>query len=213
MSSETVIANLALMHAGVGKRISSLTQASEAARCINELWTPTMKELQRETIWNFNTRIAQLTLVSSTTIAYSTRWARAYRYLPEALRIQAVLPSRDSDGTITDLSIGGKQVDVPFATISDSAGRLILTNEAGAEARYSHFEEQVDLWPPDFQMCASLRLAAYALVSLGKGDPFKIGQRALTLFEASLTKARETDAREGVSDDDAERSDMIDSRG
>lgn len=213
MSSEVVVANLALTHAGVGKQIASLTEASEPARAINQLWHPTMKDLQRETRWKFNKRIMELTLINpDPTIAYSAQWSRAYRWPPEMLRIDAVLPSRDSQGTIADLQLVGRVLEIPYDVMSDSSGRMILTNEEGAEAKYGHYEEQVDLWPTDFQMCASLRLAAYIAVRMGKGDKQKIGQRSFELYQMSLEKARVTNAQEGVPipDDDG---DMIRSRG
>jgi hypothetical protein len=45
-------------------------------------------------------------------------------------------------------------------------------------------------------MAFSLLLAAYIAPKITAGDPFKIGQRAYTLYLASISKARNNDFNE-----------------
>jgi hypothetical protein len=214
MSAEATIVNIALVHAAVGKTIVTLDDQTETARAAKKLWDPVMQELQRERKWNFNEKVGILSPVGADpTIAYSTKWARAYRYLADCLFVRGIIPPRDDDGTIQELSVGGRIVEIPFAIRSDTLGQLILTNQGpGAECVYSFYHQAVELWPADFKMTASLRLGAYLSVALGKGDEKKIGERSFRLFEASLYKASATDAQEGVQDN-SEDTDMIRSRG
>jgi hypothetical protein len=209
-----MIGNFALSHCGVGKQISSLTEKSEEARACNQFFVQVVQELHREFPWPHATRYGALSQVGDITIAFSSQWCYAFRYLPEAEFIQEILPppASSSPATIQDNILAGRPFEIPFEIASDTVGRLILTNQPTAWAKYTALVMSPDLWPSDFRIMASFRLAAYIMPRLGKGDPKKLGQRSLELYEISLDRARATSAREGVPNLPMD-TDMIDARG
>lgn len=213
MSTEAIVCNMALAHCGAEGRIATLTESSKEARALNRFWTETALELQTEHIWNFNTRVGVLNRLGDPTIAYSQRWPHNYRRPSDCIRFQDVLPPPDDQGTISDLVLAGRPQQIPYEIISDTDGEMILTSMEDAAARYSVFIPEVAKWPSNFRIAMSFRLATYILPSfVGKTDRGTLLQRTKALYELSLEKAREVNARERVEEEVGD-GDMIDSRG
>ncbi len=78
-------------------------------------------------------------------------------------------------------------------------GNLILTGVEDAQAEYSQFVDRPFLYPPDFALALSYRLAAYAAPKLSKsGD---LTQLVMRLYEMSKSKAEANAANENKLDE------------
>lgn len=170
-SSDTVVANLALGHLGVGTEIAVLSEKSSEAAACRRFFTQVQDELLRGFAWSFAGRFAALALVEATP---TDEWAFSYRYPSDALAIRRILSGTRNDS---------RQSRVPFKVISDADGLLIYTDMQDAQIEYTVRAEDVLRWPPDFVMAFSFRLAAYIAPTLTRGDPTKLTERCMSFFQ------------------------------
>jgi len=193
MASETEIANLALSHLGIGKEIAILeTEKSEEAAACRRFYTICRDASLRDFPWPFCTRIAALGLVETDP---SSEWAFSYRYPSNAWKLRRILSGTRNDD---------RQTRVPYKVYSDDDGKLIYTDMEDAELEFTVKETNPERFDPDFIMFLSLRLAAMIAPRLSRGDPFKMGQRAVQLYEFEASKARATAVNEQQDEENPE---------
>ncbi len=199
MASEVEIANLALSHLGIGKEIALLTEKSEEAAACRRFYTTLRDASQRDFPWPFCTKIIAVGLVEADP---NDEWSFSYRYPSDCMKMRRILSGTRNDN---------RQTRVPYRVISDSDGQLILTDKEDAEIEYTVKITNPERFSVDFIHFLSLRLAAMIAPRLTRGDPFKMGARALQLYEFECSKARATAVNE-QQDEENPQSEFISGR-
>lgn len=186
MSVKVDIWNMALGHIGQQDTISSDTEKSSARFACSRFWENAYKATFRDFDMPFSRKTATLQLVSTNP---TDEWGYAYSYPVDCVKFRKIVSSNIQD---TD------QSKIPFEISQNAAGSalLIYTNQAQADGKYTVDVSIVNLWPEDFQLAVSLRLAAYIAPGLTKGDPFGLGEKAFKLYERHASMAASNAAAE-----------------
>lgn len=178
-TSKTVIANLALSHLGVSKEIANIdTENSEEANACRRFYEVARNKVLRDFNWPFATKIAALSLVSEDP---NDEWDYSYRYPSDCLNFRKI-----QSGTRND----SRQTRTPYRIAKDASGKVIFTDRQDAIGEYTELIETVELYPDDFVMALSFLLASYTAPRITGGDPFKLGERAMSMYEIELSNAR-----------------------
>jgi hypothetical protein len=178
VASKVEICNLALFHLGNGKEIASIDERSQEAAVVRRFFDPALEAVLRDFDWPFATKIAALAQVS---VNPNTEWKFSYRYPSDCINIRRVL-----SGTRQDTA----KSKVPFKIAQGPAGILIFCDIEQASIEYTVLTTNTQLFPPDFTMALSYKLAAYIAPRVTGGDPTKLGPRALQLYEYEISKAK-----------------------
>jgi hypothetical protein len=193
MPSKTEIFNMALGHLAVGEEVSNAdTDPSEGARACRVYWARTVDACLRDGRWPFARRIKALALVGSDP---TEEWDYSYRYPTDCLFAHRIL-SGDRNAPVDSR--------VKFEITADSNYLLIYADEENAELEYTYREPNELLFPADFAIMLSYRLAAYIAPRLMGGDPAKLGERALQLYFAHLYQAQANAHNEDEPDNEPE---------
>lgn len=203
MAADTVIANLAISHLGVGKQIADLqskTEQSEEARTMRQFYDQAVKQTLRDFAWPFATITITLGLVAT---APTNEWKFAYRKPSDSARLIRI-PSGFRNETNKDR--------IPYRVIGDGAGgELIYTDMPNAQLEYVQKITDPSVFPDDFIMAASFRLAMYGAPRITSGDNFNVQQRLSQFYLAEISAARANVVNEEQSDV-APESDFITTR-
>jgi len=176
---------MALSHIGVGHEISDVdTEKSEEAEAVLTFYDATRELIQSDFPWPFLTKSASLALVANDP---TTEWKYSYRYPSDALKIRRIFSSVRNDY---------RQSRIPYLIYQDSTGKLIYTDCEDAVMEYSSKLDEEDKWPADFSLTFSYLLASYIAPRLTKGDPFKMRETALKLYQAHLSMAEQRSMNE-----------------
>lgn len=179
MASDTQIANLALLHLDVSKRIANLTtEQSIEAEAIRTAFNDDRDYCLRDFPWPFATSYAVLSLVSSPTGQYNYDWTYAYRYPSGCLFVRRIVTA-----------LGLEETHPPkFDQGRDSQGRLIFTHQAEAQVEYTALVTDPQEFDSLFVSMLSWKLAASAGPTLTK-DP-KFSEGAMRMYEIERSKAQ-----------------------
>jgi hypothetical protein len=188
MQSPTEICNFALLHLGHTVSISDLTENSNEARACARVFESTLKATLRDFPWSFAKKVAALALIQTDP---STEWGYAYRYPSDCLKILRLQNGMRSDTARTRVS---------YQVGQDASGKLIYTGSAGAYLEYTAFTQNYQFYPDDFAIALSYRIAGYVAPSLTAGDPFKLRDAAIKMYELELSRARSNAANEEAAD-------------
>jgi hypothetical protein len=179
MDSSTEICNLALSHIGISKQIADLdSEKSNEGRACRLFFETSRDAVLRDFAWPFATKIETLGLVES---APNDEWDYSYRKPSDCLAERRILSGNRQDT---------QESKVAYRTAQDDTGLLIYTDKEDAELEYTVRETRVNLWPQDFCLAVSFRLAAYIAPVLTGGDPFKLGDRSIQFYNFELGKAQ-----------------------
>lgn len=193
MASDTEICNLALSHLGVGKEIASLeTEKSQEASACRRFYDIALDATLRDYPWNFATKIEALGLVEEEP---NDEWLYSYRYPTDCLFIKRILSGIKNDT---------RQSRINYRVVSDSAGQLIYSDHENAEIEYTYRVTDSNIYPSDFTMALSYRLAHYIAPRVTAGDPFKLKAEVMHLYVLELSKARSNNSNEEQDAEDAE---------
>lgn len=189
MASTTDICNLALSHLSVGTTIANVeTERSTPALACRTFFSTARDATLRDFAWPFATKIADLQLVTESP---NDEWDFSYRYPTDAVNIRRVLSGVRNDTSSTR---------VPFRVMYDVSGPVIYSDEESGEIEYTVRVTNVNHYPPDFVMALSLRLAAYIAPRVTGGDPFKLGERAMRLYQVEIARAEASAVNEAQGD-------------
>lgn len=200
MASKVGICNFALGHLGLGKEIANFeTEKSQEAASCRLYYETALKQTLRDYDWPFATKIAALNLIEETP---NVEWGYSYRYPTDCVKFRRIL---------SGVRIETRTQRVPLKIAKDSAGRIIFTDRQEAEGEYTEYVTNPALYPEDFTMALSLRLAAYIAPRVTAGDPYKLAERATRLYLAELGMAEATSGNEEQTDPEPD-SEMISGR-
>lgn len=173
--SKTNVCNLAVSHLGSAKEIGDIvTENSQEARACRRFFDQVNDELTRGFAWPFLKRFKTLDLVEANP---TTEWAFAYRYPSTCKYARRILSGTRNDS---------RQSRVPYLIGADDTGKLIYSDKPAAVLEYTTRSDDISRWPADFVQAFAYRLAAYIAPRITGGDPNKLGQTALSLFNASI---------------------------
>jgi len=192
-SSKTEICNLALSHLGIGEDIANVdTEQSTEASTMRRFYDIAKDECFRDFNWPFATKFAALALVEEDP---TEEWAFSYRYPSDCLRLRRVLSGLRNDN---------RQSRVPYKIGQDEQGLLIYTDMEDAEVEYTVISDDPSIYPVDFTMALSYKLAVYTAPRLAKGDPFGLAAKSAQAYVLYMNKAAGTALNEQQDEEDTE---------
>lgn len=194
MASDTQIANLALLHMGVSKRISNLeTEQTIDAETLRQAFADERDYCLEDFPWPFATAYATLGLVSDPDEAYNDDWFYAYRYPSNCLKVRRVVSG-----------LGREETNPPAFRIGrDTTGKLIFTNEVSpvvVEFTWAITDPQE--FSTMFNSMLSWKLASSCGPALSKLE--NIEARAMQMYELEKLKAQSRALNEGQDPDPPE---------
>lgn len=193
MSSKTEICNLALSHLGVGKEIAILeSERSQEASACRRFYDTALDATLRDYPWAFATKIVALGLIEEDP---NDEWLYSYRYPTDCVFIKRILSGIKNDT---------RQTRINYRILSDSAGRIIYTDQENAEAEYSYRVTDTSLYPSDFIMALSYRLAHYIAPRVTAGDPYKLKREVMELYLLEIGRAKSNNNNEEQDAEDPE---------
>lgn len=212
MASEIDICNAALSLLGDNATVASINPpegSAQAAHC-KRFYPMARDQLVQMHPWNFATKKAAGSLITSTNSA----WQYSYAKPNNALFVFAVLPP----GALDDYSQpipGATRVDntgaiytpfpympmyqtMPFAMeLNDADTEVIFTNQEGAYIRYIQRTTDAGRFPPLFVTALSRLLAHFLAGPVIKGDVgMKVGVEMLKLATQQFAIAAANDCRQ-----------------
>lgn len=187
--SRTDIANRALGALGVKKAITDVdTDTNAEAKAVREVLDLAIESLVAECDWPMARRTEEMSLVSgSSTSPYSDDWVYAYRYSTTWMKLIRVQQEDGGDRQPSESSM------CPYRVISDTSGRLVLTDEESAEAEVLVLPDEGH-YPAKFVEALALKVAIMAGPRLA-GD-VKNGSSLQQMYEMALSNAMATAANE-----------------
>lgn len=177
MASVVDVYNLALSHLGVGKIVSTTTEQSEEALVCKVYFEIARDLVLRDFKWPFATRIVSLGLVEEQP---NEEWSYSYRYPSDCLNFRKI-----QSGIRTDTN----QSAIPYRVVSDTTGKLIYTDREDAIGEYTAAITDVNMFPVDFIMALSYRLAFYIAPRVTSGDPYGLQAKAMDMYLMEMGKA------------------------
>lgn len=187
MSSEVEICNLALSHLGDSATVASIDPpegSSQAEHCAR-FYPVARNSLLEMHDWGFATlRVALAELASG-----SSHWQHTYLKPAEALRIVEILPPGADGSACTPCN---------YVTESNANGdEVILTNQAGAVARYTRIVTDTSRFSPLFITTLGWFLSTYLAGPVLKGDSaVKIADANMSKVMGFLAQAKLSDANQ-----------------
>lgn len=189
MSSTTEIANMAISHLGIGKQISDLdTENSQEAKACRTYYELARKITLADVHWNFAARFVTLNLIEQTP---TDEWDYSYRYPSDCIYIRRIKSGIRDDN---------QDSRIPYKIISDDIGKIIYTDQPDAVIEYTYNCTTTSLFTDNFSLALSFRLAELIAARLTAGDPFKLKQEMITLYNLEINKAVKRNNNEEVSD-------------
>jgi hypothetical protein len=214
VQDQVAIANMALMHLNVGKKIASLNEKSAPARACSQFYDQVKDEVLRDFAWPFATKTASLELVTQQP---TVEWGYAYRVPVDCVFARRLLNGNISVAPFPNSFSGAgpyatptarvltAQTQIPFRLEADDQGGLVYTDLAPVAAipatstslaqpalpqlEYTMEQDTPQFYPPDFAQAVALLLAVYIAPSITGGDKFKLGERALRLYQWAISRA------------------------
>jgi len=178
MASKTEICNLAIGHLGVGKAIQNIeTDTSAEANACRTFFEMSVEATLRDFSWPFARKFKALGLVEESP---TTEWGYSYRYPSDCLSVRRILSGVRNDSSDSL---------VPYILAQDDTGILIMTDMGSAVIEYTARTENSMLYPADFVVALSYRLASFIAPKITGGDAFRIGERALAFYNLEIGKA------------------------
>lgn len=187
-SSQIAICNMALRHLGVGTEIQDIAERTKEARACVRFYDQVIEETLRDFPWPWATVIGTLALVAESPNA---DWSYSYRMPADCIRFTRILSGRRIDTAASR---------VAFRIMQDSQGPIVLCDVANAQAEWTTRVTNAGLFPGDFAQTAALYLAGMVAPSVTKGDDYKLGDRALKLYEYRKAEAWANAAQEQAAD-------------
>ena len=177
-SSKVGIVNIALSHLSIGKTVAVLeTEKTEEAITARLFYDLALEATLRDFPWPFASRIIALALVAEEP---NGEWNFSYRYPTDCLEIRRILSGMRNDT---------RQSRTPYRILSDEQGSLVYTDRENAEIEYTVRDISPQFYSPDFVMAFSLYFAHLMAPRLTGGDQFKLGARALGLYDLEISRA------------------------
>jgi len=172
---------MALSHLGVGVQLgNAVTETSTEAKACREFFEPALISTLKDYKWPWAKKFTELALVEEEP---GNGFNYSYRYPSDCIDVRAVEASFDlTPGVIF-------QKPSPYDLGFDSSGLLIYSDIDDASIMYTPKITNFDVYPENFKIALSYRLASYIAPRLTKGDPFKLGNKAFQMYQIEIARA------------------------
>lgn len=180
-STSTSVCNMALSHLGSGLSVADITtdNTPESKAC-RQFLEDALNSTLRDFKWPWAKKYADLGLVEEDP---TNGWGFSYRYPADCLDVRGVESSFDlTPGVVI-------QKPSPYELGFDSEGLLIFSDIEDAMIFYTPKITNYGIFPSNFILALSFRLAAYIAPRVTKGDPFKLGMKSLQMYQMEIGKA------------------------
>lgn len=184
INSKVDIYNLALSHLGIGVEVSTPTEKSKEAQALSRYYDTAIDVVLRSFPWPFATKIATLNLIEQDP---NEEWDYSYLYPNDCRRARRILSGNRNDS---------RKERVSYKIFKGSGSSYIYTDMENAQLEYTLDIDLEGYFPTDFALAVSFLLAAYTAPRLTGGDPFKMGERALRMYEYHMSIAQADSANE-----------------
>jgi len=182
MATVVGICNQAIARTGNSATIAALTEASVSARQCNAHWEQVRDEVLQAFPWGCSTKRVDLSLIDEELV---TNWQYCYSYPSDALRIFAIVSPASRNPSIED--------SIPYEIATHSGLKVVLSNEAGAEALYAWRQTDPAQYPPLLVKAMAAVLAARIAPAIGKAE---MVQALETSAQRALHEAAQADLNE-----------------
>lgn len=172
------IYNLALSHLGTGKEVQGINENSAEANACRRFYETALEQTLRGASWPFATRFATLNLIEENP---TEEWVYAYRYPTDCLQAVRLVSGNRNEA---------RQDRLEYKIVSQTDGLQIYTDQENAQLEYTVKITDLNLFPSDFKMALSFKLAHLIAPRVTKGDPFGMGKRALDNYFLELSVAQ-----------------------
>lgn len=174
--SEVAICNMALAEIGRGAQITSIDEASQAARACKLRYPYARDACLRAYDWNFAARRAEL---PKNAVAPAFEYANAYDLPADCLLVRSVF-----DGDAEKWVVEGRQI------LTDMGDPIFI--------KYTALVTQTAAFDPLFVEALSARVASDIAVQLS--ESVSRAQGLWQVYQSKLVEARRRDAQEGQPD-------------
>lgn len=184
MASDIIVANMALRNIGTGVTIASLSENSQAAKACRLYFDDSRDSVLRDFDWPFARKTEALALVEESP---NSEWDFSYTYPTDCVMFRKILSGlrNDSQGT-----------KVPFEVGNSDDSRIILTDQASAEGKYTRRVTNPILFPPDFVEAFAWKLGFQIAGSLLQGEAAGMRGTAAKMYAYVLSGAKANSANE-----------------
>lgn len=178
MASTINIYNMALGHIGSAATIADINESSAEARACRTFYDTCKNACLRDFRLPFSAAFQALAMVEEDP---TTEWAFSYNYPNNCLFIRRIFSGIRNDTNDSR---------VPYIVGQDSNGQLLIYTDAEqAEIEFTAKSDNPVIYPPDFVLGLSYRLASYIAPLITKGDPFKLGDKSFQLYQYHMGRA------------------------
>lgn len=179
MASATEICNYALSHLGSAKEIANLeTEKSAEASACRRFYNLALEATLRDFAWPFATKIAALGLIEEDP---NDEWGYSHRYPTDCLDVRRILSGLAQDT---------RQSRVPYKIGRDDGGLVVWSNYDDIQIEYTARSDDPSIYPADFIMAFSLRLALTIAPRILSGDPFQLRAKLEKSYNYEMQMAR-----------------------
>lgn len=204
------ICNMALGHLKITQQIASLvTDMSAAGVACRTFYSIVKQSMLEDFKWPFATVQGGLALIASSPFPFDSfgdsEWAYAYQYPSAAVNFVRIVSGIRNESRLDR---------VPFRIFNNPAdsSKLILTDMPSAIGEWTTNVVTEDMFSASYVMALSYKLAAAIAPMVTGGDPFKLGDRALQLYEKEKINAQANALNEEQMDIEPE-SEFVQARG
>lgn len=184
MPTDVDIANMALGHIGVKVRISNLqTENSSEATACRTFFETVRQETLGEFAWPFASKIVALSLIQDNSLLGLGNVNPPYEYqYVYQLPSDCLKPWR--------IMTGFRQDYRQSRAIYKIVGNQIYTDWQYAYLEYTSEPPDDSLYPADFSIALSFKLAFFLIPSLTAGDPFQKAPQMIAFYTAAIGRAQ-----------------------
>ena len=157
MATKVGICNMALAHLGHGQYVTDIdTEQSAEAKVSRIFYDSALEAILRDYTWPFATRFMALALIEEDP---TDEWGYSYRYPNDCLFVRRIFSGQRNDNSDSR---------VRYIVSSDEAGVMIYADSVEAEIEFTSKMTNPGLFPADFSLALSYRLAAYIAPTLAR---------------------------------------------
>lgn len=179
---------MALGHLKIVRQIGNLTQdfSAEAVAC-RTFYNIVKQEMLEDFKWPFATKQGPLALIQTNPFPINSfgdsEWQYAYEYPADSVNFVRIISGVRNETRLDR---------VPFRIFSNPVddSKMILTDMDSAVGEWTKDVVTEDMLSAAYVMALSYRLASVIAPMVTGGDPFKLGDRAMQLYDKTLMKAQ-----------------------
>jgi hypothetical protein len=171
------ICNLAISNLGTGKEIASIDENSAEANACRRYYATALEETLRGYAWPFANKVNALQLVEENP---TEEWGFSYGYPVDCLQAIRIVSGNRNEAL---------QDRIEYKVTNGESSQLIFTDQDNAILEYTIKVEDPSRFPSDFKMALSFLLSVYIAPRLTKGDPYKMGDKMMRMFDYWISKA------------------------